>query len=207
MGSSVVNLTIARRRRRRAAFSWGCGLFFGLILGTLSLAQSGRWYEENEPPPPLILKDAEGQEYNLASLRGRIVIVNFWATWCGPCVAEMPSLQTLAVRLGEKNAIVLGVNYHESAQKIRDFQTRYQLKFPLLRDAWQEASGAWKVSVLPTTFIVDANGVLRYRVVGEVDWSSKQVADRLKRIQAKGAAGSATTSAARVRVKFPALTG
>ena len=207
MGSAVVNLTIARRRRRRAAFSWGCGLFFGLILGTFAFAQNGRWYEENEPPPPLILKDVDGQEYNLASLRGRTVIVNFWATWCGPCVAEMPSLQTLAARLGERKAIVLGVNYHESAQKIRDFQTRYRLNFPLLRDAWQEASGAWKVSVLPTTFIVDASGILRYRVVGEVDWSSKQVADRLKRIQVKDAAGSATTSAARAKVQIAAQTG
>jgi len=185
----------------RAAFSWGCGLFIGLGLSTTAFAQNGRWYPENEPPPPLILKDADGTTYDLSALKGRMVIVNFWATWCGPCVAEMPSLQTLAARMGEKNAIVVGVNYHESAQKIRDFQTRYQLNFPLLRDAWQEASGAWKVSVLPTTFIVDASGTLRYRVVGEVDWSSRQVADRLKRIQAKGAVGSATTSEARATAR------
>ncbi len=176
---------------------WLCGLFLWCAACGTALAQNGRWYPENEPPPALVLKDVDGKEYDLAALKGRMVIVNFWATWCGPCVAEMPSLQALATRLGEKNAVVLGVNYHESAQKIREFQERVPTRFPLLRDPWQEASGAWKVRVLPTTFIVDASGVLRYRVVGEVDWSSKTVADRLRRMQASGSANSAAASAER----------
>ena len=176
---------------------WLCGLFLWCAACGTALAQNGRWYPENEPPPALVLKDVDGKEYDLAALKGRMVIVNFWATWCGPCVAEMPSLQALATRLGEKNAVVLGVNYHESAQKIREFQDRIPVRFPLLRDPWQEASGTWKVRVLPTTFIIDANGVLRYRVVGEVDWSSKTVADRLRRMQASGSANSATASAER----------
>jgi thiol-disulfide isomerase/thioredoxin len=195
MGSVVVNLLPSRHRRGGAAATWCCGLFLWLVIGGAAQAQNGRWYPENAPPPALVLKDVEGREYDLTALRGRMVIVNFWATWCGPCVAEMPSLQALAARLGERNALVLGVNYHESPQKIRDFQARYRLNFPLLRDAWQDASSAWKVGVLPTTFIVDANGMLRYRVVGEVDWSSRQVADRLKQIQSPPSA-SATRAAA-----------
>ena len=148
-------------------------------------AQSGRWYPEDEPAPALKLKTVTDEEIDLAAMKGRMVIVNFWATWCGPCIAEMPSLQALALKMGPKNVALIGVNFHESPQKIRDFQVRYNVKFPLLRDAWQEASAAWKVGVLPTTFIVDANGTLRYRVVGEVDWSSKAVADRLNAIKVK----------------------
>ncbi len=148
-------------------------------------AQNGRWYPEDEPAPALKLKTVADEEFDLSAMKGRMVIVNFWATWCGPCIAEMPSLQALTTRMGAKNVALIGVNFHESPQKIRDFQAKYNVKFPLLRDAWQEASAAWKVGVLPTTFIVDANGTLRYRVVGEVDWSSKVVADRLNAIKVK----------------------
>ncbi len=164
-----------------------CG-FFLLLWATLCTgavhAQNGRWYPEDEAAPILKLKTVDNQEFDLAALKGRLVIVNFWATWCGPCVAEMPSLQALGARLGAKNAVILGVNYHESPQKITDFQAKHPVTFPLLRDPWQEVSAEWKVSVLPTTFIVDARGMLRYRVVGEVDWGSKDVADRLKKISA-----------------------
>lgn len=195
MGSVVVNLLPSRHRWGGAALTWLCGLFLWCTVGATALAQSGRWYPENRSPPALVLKDIDGKEYDLAALKGRMVIVNFWATWCGPCVAEMPSLQALATRLGDRNALVLGVNYHESPQKIREFQARYRLNFPLLRDAWQEASAAWKVSVLPTTFIVDADGILRYRVVGEVDWSSRQVADRLRSLRAApGGAGGGSSA-------------
>ena len=179
-----------------------CGLFVFLVSAVH--AQNGRWYPEDEAAPPLILKTISDEAIDLAGLKGRLVIINFWATWCGPCIAEMPSLQALAARLGEKNVALIGVNFHESPQKIRDFQTKYKVQFPLLRDAWQEASAAWKVAVLPTTFIVDANGTLRYRVVGEVDWSSKQVADRLKAVSARQ---SRPPSAARVRSSAVAKSG
>ena len=161
-------------------------------------AQNGRWYPEDEPAPPLKLKtvsDESDEEIDITALKGRIVIVNFWATWCGPCIAEMPSLQALTVKMGAKNAVLLGVNFHESAQKIRDFQAKHNVKFPLLRDASQEASAAWKVGVLPTTFIVDANGRLRYRVVGEVDWSTKAVADRINAIKSKPSSTTTVQSA------------
>ena len=162
----------------------------------LSSAQSGRWYPEDEAAPALKLKTVTDEEIDLSAMKGRMVIVNFWATWCGPCIAEMPSLQALTTRIGAKNVALIGVNFHESPQKIRDFQAKYNVKFPLLRDAWQEASAAWKVGVLPTTFVVDANGTLRYRVVGEVDWSSKAVADRLNSIKVKAGGATKAKSAA-----------
>ncbi len=175
---------LAHLQRKAAAC---CGFFLLVCVAVwaqTAFAQNGKWYPEDGAAPGLKLKTVDNQEVDLSALKGRMVIVNFWATWCGPCVAEMPSLQALAARLGVKNAFVIGVNYHESPQKISDFQAKYPVNFPLLRDPWQEASGEWKVRVLPTTFIVDAAGVLRYRVVGEVDWGSKDVADRLKKISA-----------------------
>ena len=172
----------------------GCCFFlllWGSVYAGTAFAQKGRWYPEDGAAPILKLKTVDNQEIDLANLNGRMVIVNFWATWCGPCVAEMPSLQALGARLGAKNLVILGVNYHESPQKITDFQAKHPVNFSLLRDPWQEASGEWKVRVLPTTFVVDAAGMLRYRVVGEVDWGSKDVADRLKKISAVDAANKA----------------
>lgn len=172
---------------------------FVAIFSAPASAQNGRWYPEDEPAPALKLKTVDDVEIDLALMKGRMVIVNFWATWCGPCIAEMPSLQALTTRLGAKNVALIGVNFHESPQKIRDFQAKYNVKFPLLRDAWQEASSTWKVAVLPTTFIVDSSGKLRYRVVGEVDWSSKAVADRLNAIKVKPSGATAANSAEPVR--------
>ena len=145
-------------------------------------AEEGRWLPTDISAPGLVLQDMDGREVDIGKLKGRLVIVNFWATWCGPCVAEMPSLQALAQRLGDTKAVVLGVNYHESTQKVRDFRERVSTRFPLLRDPWQEVSANWKVTSLPTTFIVDAGGVVRYRVLGEVDWVSPAVLQRLRKL-------------------------
>ncbi len=160
-----------------------CGLF--VALGLMSVAQpvqaqQGRWTEENALPPALALKDTDGRALNLAAFKGKVVVLNFWATWCGPCVAEMPSLQTLARRYADKSLVVLGVNYHESSEKVKSFQQRYKIEFPLARDPWQETSAAWNVRILPETFVIDAEGKLRFRVTGEVDWASKEVAERLR---------------------------
>ena len=157
------------------------GLCMALWASAGAQAQEARWITESSPAPSLALRDAEGRDVDIGALKGRMVIVNFWATWCTPCVAEMPSLQALAKRLGNTKATTRGVNYQESAQKIREFQERVPVQFALLRDPWQATSAAWNVTTLPTTFIVDANGVVRYRVVGEVDWNSRQTFERLPR--------------------------
>ena len=159
----------------------GAILWLAISSGAAVQAQAGRWIAEGHPAPALSLQDMDGRAVDIGAFRGRMVIVNFWATWCAQCVAEMPSLQALANRLGSNKAVVLGVNYHESAQKVREFQGRVPVRFALLRDPWQATSAAWNVTTLPTTFIVDANGIVLYRVVGEVDWNSQTTLARLSR--------------------------
>jgi thiol-disulfide isomerase/thioredoxin len=158
------------------------GFLFALCLTALASvaqAQEGRWASHEREAPALALPQLDGRTLDLAQYKGKIVIVNFWATWCAPCVAEMPSLQTLAKRLGDK-AVVIGVNYHESPEKVRAFQARLRINFPLVRDPWHQASTDWGVQSLPTTFIVDGQGRLRWTAIGEVDWLAPAVAKRLE---------------------------
>ena len=160
-----------------------CGFFMATVLAFCVLAssaqaQEGKWVAMNKPAAKLVLSNGQGQEIDLTTYKGRVVVINFWATWCPPCVAEMPSLQTLHDR--NNSVVVLGVNYHESVQKINDFATKQRISFPMLRDAWHDASTDWQVQILPNTFIVDKKGIVRWKVTGDLDWASAEVDKRLR---------------------------
>lgn len=135
---------------------------------------------EAAAPPPLELNDLDGRAHTLAAYRGRVVIVNFWATWCAPCVAEMPSLQLLRERLGPDAVVVLGVNYGEAPQRVRDFGERMDLDYPLLLDAFHFARRDWRVTALPVTWVIDRAGRRRYHALGEVDWLEPAVIARIE---------------------------
>jgi thiol-disulfide isomerase/thioredoxin len=134
--------------------------------------------------PPLDLPDLDGRRWTLASQRGRVVLVNFWATWCEPCRAEMPSLQALAERMGDKLAVV-GVNYQEGEPRVRGFVERMSLRFPIVLDRDGEAAKAWTRRIFPTTVLVDPRGRAHTVVVGEIDWMGT---DAAKLLAAAGAA-------------------
>jgi thiol-disulfide isomerase/thioredoxin len=99
-----------------------------------------------------------------------VVLVNFWATWCEPCREEMPSLQRLQQKLGGKGLRVLAVNVGEGAARIRQFLERTPVSLSILRDADSDVMKAWRVRMLPASFLVDRRGKLRYQIVGEADY-------------------------------------
>ncbi|HXS51196.1 MAG TPA: TlpA disulfide reductase family protein [Usitatibacter sp.] len=135
-----------------------------------------------KPTPPLALHDLAGRSVDLHGLEGRVVLVNFWATWCEPCIAEMPSIARLRDRLSGKPFAVLAVNYGESRPKIESFLKKEKLDVPVLLDPDQVASDAWGAKGLPMSFLVDASGKIRYWVFGERDWTdaaSMKAVDRL----------------------------
>jgi thiol-disulfide isomerase/thioredoxin len=130
--------------------------------------------------PPLALRDPAGRLHALGDYRGRAVLVNFWATWCDPCLDEMPSLQRLAERLADRPFAVLAVNYGESSGKVREFLSRMGVGLTALLDPGQQAARAWGVRVLPASFLVGPDGRVRYGVIGELDWASPE-AERVVR--------------------------
>jgi thiol-disulfide isomerase/thioredoxin len=120
--------------------------------------------------PPLRLTDTNGKDWDLASLRGKVVVLNFWAAWCGPCVEELPVFNELASAESTRGkVVVLGVNYKESADAIGRFTQQHAFDYPVLRDKSGEAFKQWTSGVMPTTILIDQEGRARWRLVGELD--------------------------------------
>jgi thiol-disulfide isomerase/thioredoxin len=130
--------------------------------------------------PALELRDLDGRPTSLAALRGKVVLVNFWATWCEPCVEEMPSLQRLRDRLGTARFEVLAVNHQEGEPRIRTFLHTVPVEFPIVRDTDGAVAQAWNARVFPATFVVDAQQTVRYAAVGALDWSAPGIEQRIR---------------------------
>jgi thiol-disulfide isomerase/thioredoxin len=127
------------------------------------------------PAPALELPDLRGRQHRLADYRGKVVLVNFWATWCVPCRDEMPSIERLRSALEGRPFAVLAVNLAEPEDRIRKFLDAVPLGFPVLLDRDARATRAWQARALPTTYIVAPDGTVRYRHLGELDWSKPEV--------------------------------
>ena len=127
------------------------------------------------PTPLLALTDHRGTNHTLTAYRDRVVLVNFWATWCEPCREEMPALQALQNTIGKERLVILTVNYGESPEKVQQFVHSMPVDFPMLLDRHTEAAKAWQVRVLPTSFVLGQDGQIRYSVVGLLDWGDAQI--------------------------------
>jgi thiol-disulfide isomerase/thioredoxin len=125
--------------------------------------------------PALALGDLEGRLHRLEDYRGKVVLVNFWATWCEPCREEMPSMNRLRAALAGRPFEVLAVNLAESEPRIRRFVEQVPLEFAVLMDRDSAAAKAWQARVLPMSFLVGPDGRIRYSVVGEIDWTQERV--------------------------------
>ncbi len=127
---------------------------------------------------PLDLLDSTGKRWRPADLQGRPVLLNFWASWCEPCRAEMPSLQALADLHGPDKLLVLAINFKESPTRVIRFAQTSGVTLPMLLDRDGQLARQWGVKVFPTTLLVNRRGQARSRVQGELDWTGK-AAERL----------------------------
>lgn len=127
-----------------------------------------------KPAPDFTLKDLEGATVSLKSLRGKVVLVNFWATWCPPCRIEMPSMNGLYEKFKGKGLMILGVSSDQSEEQIRKFLEKTQVTFPILLDSENTIAPIYKVIALPTSYIIDRDGVLVKKIFGGQDWTSDE---------------------------------
>ncbi|HEX2540044.1 MAG TPA: TlpA disulfide reductase family protein [Caldimonas sp.] len=126
------------------------------------------------PVPPLDLVDLDGKRWRLDALAGKVVVLNFWATWCEPCRTEMPSLEAMAARRAGSGVSVLTVNYKEPPEVIRAFLAKLPLKLPILLDPDGDATFDWTPRVFPSTVLIGRNGQPSQVVLGDLDWSGPE---------------------------------
>lgn len=126
--------------------------------------------------PPFQALDTLGKTWRLDELKGRAVLINFWASWCEPCRAEMPTLQQISDLYGPDKLLVLALNFKEHPTRAIQFAASTGLSLPVLLDPQGVTARAWGVKVFPTTVLIDRHGRPRQRVQGEVDWTGAAAA-------------------------------
>ena len=144
--------------------------------------EAGRGLVERDQPPPVedfTLTDHRGEEQSLSDYAGQVVLLNFWATWCPPCVHEIPSMNRMGETLGEGFEIV-SVNYQESAAHIAEFMDEVQVDFPVLMDFDGRVAADWRVFAFPSSFILGRDGRVRYSVNSAIEWDDPDVIDRVR---------------------------
>lgn len=163
------------RRRFLAAAALAC-----LARPSLASAVLTEW--KGRPAAPAIeLFTPEGATFTLASLRGRVVLVNFWATWCEPCVTEMPSLQRLRDQFAPRFE-VLGVNYQEGPARIKAFIDKSGITFPIVRDTDGAVAKAWGARIFPASYVVDRAGNVKHVLIGGADWTSPVLVSTIQKL-------------------------
>jgi thiol-disulfide isomerase/thioredoxin len=134
-------------------------------------AQTGR------PAPDFTLSDGAATVH-LASYRGRVVLLNFWATWCGPCVEEMPSL--LALHHSQPDLAIVAVSIDDDPEAYSRFLLRRHVDLITVRDPAQNAAKLYHTKMWPETYVIDRQGVIRRKFIGAQDWSSPEILAYLK---------------------------
>ena len=154
-------------------------IFLIFLLALLACEREGR--SPGLLPPRVELEYLSGAKGSLSDFKGKVVLVNFWATWCPPCIAEMPSLQALQDKLGSENFVVVGIATQDEKKDVEDFLKSSKITFPILLDFYGELSRKFEVAGYPETFLLDKegrfmmfadpkNGALVLKVAGERDW-------------------------------------
>ena len=163
--------------------SWMFILFFALLAQPLAAAELKSL--PVQPAPPLVLPSLSGPSVDLVQLRGKVVLVNFWAVWCPPCRKEMPSMNRLMTKLEGKPFTILGVNEGESPEEIQAFLRQVPVNFPILLDREGDLLKPWKVFAFPTSYVVDKRGRLRLGLFGSIEWDSPEAVAQLEKLLAE----------------------
>jgi thiol-disulfide isomerase/thioredoxin len=117
----------------------------------------------------------DGTIVNLAQLKGKVVFLNFWATWCGPCRSEMPSMEAVYQKLKDKGLEIIAVNLGDSRKEVTDFMNNYKLNFPAGLDEKKLTGKYYHIQAIPTTYIIDRRGLIIARLVGSINWNTPKV--------------------------------
>ena len=157
-----------------------------VLTGLLIVLLAG-CYSGSRPPhigsnaPDFTVQDSD-RKITLSELRGKVVVLNFWATWCAPCIEELPSLVNLQQKMSNKGITVLAVSVDQDESLYRRFVQDHNVNLLTVRDANQKSNNLYGTFKFPETYIIDRNGVMRRKFIGPVDWATPEVADFLSKL-------------------------
>jgi thiol-disulfide isomerase/thioredoxin len=137
-------------------------------------------FSSDMEPLPIKLKNARGERFTHNTFTGKVTLVNFWASWCGPCVEEIPALNRLLLHMQGKPFELISINYAEKPEQILEFLDMVKVDFPVLIDEDGSYSARWNVLVYPATFVIAMDGKIVYGVNGAIEWDSDDVVSKLE---------------------------
>jgi len=165
-------------------------LFLLVGLQTASFTQAAELKEvaTDMTTPALKLETLKGDQLDLKDFEGKVVLVQFWATYCTPCRKEMPSMNNLIKKLeaSETPFKILAVNMGESKEEVEKFVDVVKPEFTIMMDSKGENVQAWNVFAAPSNFVIDPKGKIRYTLFGGVDWDSDEMVEKLKALATSG---------------------
>ena len=142
---------------------------------------SAQGVEVGNLAPDFQLQNLDGQTVSLGNLQGKPVLINFWATWCGPCRSEMSYIQEIYEEWSDKELVVLAINLGESSAKVEEFIQGHTLSFTVLLDTKQDVAQRYNITGIPTTFFIDKDGIIQDKVIGAFQ-NKTQIENRLSKI-------------------------
>ncbi len=158
----------------------------GILAANLLLALAA-CYGGSRPPrigsnaPDFTIKDSD-RAVTLSQYKGQVVVLNFWATWCPPCVEEMPSLVQMQQRMKARGVTVLAVSVDVDQNSYRQFLSNHGVSLITVRDPEQKANSLYGTFKFPETYVIDRNGVMRRKFIGAVDWNEPEIVDFLSKL-------------------------
>lgn len=132
--------------------------------------------------PDFVLRDLNGRTVALSSLKGKVILLNFWATWCPPCKAEMPSMNRLYNEIKAKGFEVVAISTDNSLSPVKEFLAKNRVDFTVLLDEKKAVSRTYKVFSMPTTFLIDRNGFTVEKYYGEYEWTEPEVRKQIEKL-------------------------
>jgi cytochrome c biogenesis protein CcmG, thiol:disulfide interchange protein DsbE len=167
---------------KRTAFVVGLGLGLGLLSVLAGCYSGGHPPRIGANAPDFTVQDSD-HKVTLSQFRGQVVVLNFWGTFCPPCIEETPSLVRMQARMRDKGVVVLAVSIDEDDAAYHKFLQDYKLNDMItVRDGAQKSSALYGTSGWPETYIIDRNGIVRRKFIGAVDWTSPEITDYLSRL-------------------------
>ncbi len=165
-------------------------IFFSLILSCNKIVDTN--LSPGQPAPAFKLQDLSGKIHQLSDYKGKVVVLNFWASWCGPCIQEMPALSELQKNYADKGLKVISIAVDDQKETLLDVKTKVNIDFPVLLDSKSEIKNKYKISGFPETFIINREGKLvlfndpenglRLKIIGPRNWRSDRIKEELENL-------------------------